>query len=419
MLAAAALAAPLALAQPAMAASPQFGSPIAIGDGLSIDPMLDARLRLEHVDAGAKEADATTLRIRSGFELKHAASNLSFLVEAAGTLALDKAYNAYPAAFGPVSQQFRAAYTTIADPETIALNRLQVQYKTKQMALTLGRQRINLDDERWVGNVGWRQNEQTFDALRSESTFGPVTLDSTYAIKVRTIFGADAGPRVAYAGKFGFINAGLKTGPVATKAFFYSLNYDRTPFVIEASSSQTYGLRSTGTLALTKAVKLTLTGSFARQKSAGTAPVRYEADYVAVEGTVAGKALTLKAGYEVLGSDAKVAGGKSLQTPLATLHKFNGWADVFLNTPPKGLTDAYAAVAYKLPGVPAKLGLNAQLIYHEYAAETGRNTYGHEWNAAIGFKTGKIGWMVKYADYTARGFGTSTSKLWLQAEYGF
>jgi hypothetical protein len=50
---------------------------------------------------------------------------------------------------------------TIADPQSVGLNRLQIAYQTKVLGLTVGRQRINLDDQRFVGSVGWRQNEQT------------------------------------------------------------------------------------------------------------------------------------------------------------------------------------------------------------------------------------------------------------------
>ena len=33
-------------------------------------------------------------------------------------------------------------------------------------------------------------------------------------------------------------------------------------------------------------------------------------------------------------------------TPLATLHKFQGFADVFLTTPASGITDAYGKLGY-------------------------------------------------------------------------
>jgi len=53
----------------------------------------------------------------------------------------------------------------IADPEYTELNQAYVQYKSGALTAIGGRQRITLDDQRFVGNVGWRQNEQTYDAL--------------------------------------------------------------------------------------------------------------------------------------------------------------------------------------------------------------------------------------------------------------
>ena len=38
----------------------------------------------------------------------------------------------------------------------------------------------------------------------------------------------------------------------------------------------------------------------------------------------------------------------SFQTLLATLHKFQGWADKFLTTPPNGIRDLYGSAGYTL-----------------------------------------------------------------------
>jgi len=159
LLTAAALAAPIGIAHPATAApAAQFGGPVVVSDALSIDPIVDARLRWEHVDQPTSDADAVTVRLRAGAELKHA-SGLSLLAEGEGTLAIDADYNAFP--FAIAGGQRRPQFSTVADPQTVELNRLQLQYKAKALTVTLGRQRINLDDQRWVGSVLWRQNEQT------------------------------------------------------------------------------------------------------------------------------------------------------------------------------------------------------------------------------------------------------------------
>ena len=46
-------------------------------------------------------------------------------------------------------------------------------------------------------------------------------------------------------------------------------------------------------------------------------------------------------GWEVLGGDDSTVLNEAFQTPLATLHAFQGWADVFLSTPAAGIDDKY------------------------------------------------------------------------------
>lgn len=410
---AAALAAPVALAQPALAAT---GDPVKIVDGLTLDPIIDGRLRYEHVDQPTSEADALTLRLRAGAELKHA-SGLSFLAEAEGNLAITDNYNAFP--FVIADRQRRPAYSVVPDPMNVELNRLQLQYKTKITTTTLGRQRINLDDQRFVGSVGWRQNEQTFDAVRGEAKLGPVMLDGTYAISQRTIFGFDGGPRAAYDGHFFFGGVGAKLGPVNLKGFAYLLDYDLKEQggsqAIPLADTQTWGARATAGFTLSPAAKLNLAASYAVQSDWQNNPANYSADYIAAEAGLALKNFTITAGYEKLGAN----NGRAVQTPMATLHKFNGWADVFLTTPAAGLEDLYGGVAYKFTQVKSLPGLNAAVTFHRYNSDIGSVHFGNEWNASLGFRLGRVNLLAKYADYDARGFGADTRKVWLQAEFAY
>ena len=405
----------IAFAHPAYAAGkPAFGDPVPVGEGLTLDPMIDARIRYEGVDQPTVDADALTVRLRTGVELKHAPSHLSVLVEAEGTLGLNNEYNAFPFAL-PGSAQRRPQYAVVADGESIDLNRAQIMYKVKDFALTVGRQRINLDDQRFVGSVAWRQNEQTFDAVRAEATLGPVSLDATYAIQQDSIFGSEAGPRRAMDGDFVFVQAGVKAGPLQVKGFSYILDYDEA-FAF-ANSSQTYGGRISGTVPLSKAVKLNVLASYARQMDIGRNPVNYEADFMVGELGLAYQGFTLTGGYEKLGADKSA--GKAFQTPLATLHKFNGWADLFLTTPGNGLEDTYLTLAKVFPKVKAVQGLNANVTYHEFRSDVGGVKFGTEWDASLGFRTKKVGWLVKYANYNADKFGVDRQILWLQAEVAF
>ena len=406
-------------AMAAPAAKPKFGDPVPFADGFTFDPIIEARLRYEHVDQPTTSADAITLRLRSGFEIKHKASHLALLAEAEATLAIDSNYNAYP--FVITNSQRRPQFSTVADPQNVELNRLQLQYKTKTVSLTLGRQRINLDDQRWVGASGWRQNEQTFDAVRGEAKIGVITLDGTYSNSQRTVFGFDGGPRTAYDGQFVFLGAGAKLGPVNVKAFAYLIDYDAAEQggtqAIALADTQTYGARATTSLPLSKAVKLNLAASYARQSSYKQNPLIYAANYYAVEGGLAYKGLSVSGGWEDLGS----AGGvRAVQTPQATLHKFDGWADLFLTTPNSGLRDAYGTVAYKFAKLKSIPGLNATVTYHSFSSDFGGVKFGDEWDASVGFTViKKVNMLVKYATYSAAGFGSDTKKLWLQAEIAY
>jgi hypothetical protein len=411
------------MAQGAQADSaPQPGDPIVIGNGVTFDPMLDARLRWEDVQAGGKSADAVTLRVRPGFEIKDADSHLAFLAEAVGTVALDKNYNAFPYAVAGNSQ-YRPNLATVADPQTLGLNRVQLQYAARGLTLTVGRQRINLDDQRFVGSVAWRQDEQVFDAARAQIHRGVFDLDATYAIQQHSIYGAYGNPRDYYSGHFVFVNGGIKDGATTLKGFAYLLDYDNTGFLnlpaarSPLDSSQTYGIRWVEALPLAKGVSLGWTASYARQSNYGRNTRAYDANYWLIDGSLTAGIITANAGYELMGADAHAAGGSwSVQTPMATLHKFDGWADVFLTTPATGLADTYVGLSGRLP--PLK-GLTYAASYHWFGSDVNNTKFGNEVDAQIGLRVRRIDWLVKYASYVAKGFGTDTRKVWLEADYAF
>jgi hypothetical protein len=391
----------LAWATPALAAT---GDPVPVGDGVTLDPILAARLRYEAVDQDniAAGADALTLRVRAGIELKASGFFVTAEAEATGPIVND--YNDTLPGNGV------EPFPIVADPGNVELNRLQVGYMKNGTGFTLGRQRIILDNARFVGNVGWRQNEQTYDAVRGQAKFGQFTFDATYSIAQRTVFGNDS-PNEHFDGDFAFLNGGIDTKYVDAKAFAYLLDYDTRL----AFSSQSYGVLVTGELPIEGFGKLTGMASYATQDDMGDNPVAYDADYINAQLGLAFSGFTLTAGYEELGSDN---GRAAFQTPLATLHAFNGWADLFLTTPARGLRDYYGGVSktFKVAALP---GLKFDLIYHEFDSDFGGIEYGSEWDTSLGFKVGIFNIMAKYANYDASGFAVDTEKFWLQAEIGF
>ncbi|WP_246236979.1 alginate export family protein [Pontixanthobacter rizhaonensis] len=380
-----------------------WGGPVEFAEGVTFDPIIDARIRLETSEQANAAGDATavTARLRFGGEVK--TNGFSFLAEAEGSLAIVDDFN------DTLPGNGIEPFSVVPDPETVELNRLQIAYKGDGYGVTVGRQRIILGNSRFVGNVGWRQNEQTFDAIRGTAKIGPVSVDATYSNSQRTIFGSES-PNEFLDGDLVLLNAGVKAGPIDVTGFAYLIDYDTRL----AFSSQTYGLIAKATIPA-GGLKINAMGSYARQSDYGNNPTRYDADYLHGELGMDISGFSLKAGYEQLGSDG---GTSAFQTPLATLHKFNGWADLFLTTPANGLQDVYAGGGYtfKIGGLPA---FKTAVVYHDFSSDTGSFDYGSEWDASVGFKLGKVGLLVKYANYQADTFGVDTEKLWVQAGISF
>lgn len=393
-------------------------------------PIIEARLRYETVDqdgpaplTSSRDADAVTVRLRAGGEISK--GPFAFLAEGEGTLAIDEDYNS--------GVNGKTLYPVVPDPENVELNRLQLQYRTKPLIVTIGRQRINLDDQRFVGSVAWRQNEQTFDAVRVEYMgVKNLKVDVTYAISARTIWGIDGG-------KFGatnrptqidgddiFANISYKTKYGTLTGFAYLVDEDEAVAALRRNSSQTYGARFAGAMPLSKKVKLSYLASYAHQSDYSGNPVDYSADYAAAELGLDVAAFKLTGGYELLGSDAGatgIAGGFAFQTPFATLHKFNGWADKFLTTPGTGIQDYYAGIGYTVPKIGKAGPLVASFTYHHFSSDRLSIHYGDEYNAQITLKIDKhLSALVKYADYDRKGVASftgdaDTKKFWAQIDY--
>jgi hypothetical protein len=383
---------------------------------VKIKPLVDARLRYESVDQApfARDASAITVRVRAGVEAKTKA--FAVLIEGEGTLAISEKYNS--------GVNGKTAFPIVADPETIELNRAQVQLLAiPKTVVTLGRQRINLDDQRFVGSVGFRDNEQTFDAVRIEySGIRNVKADVTYSWGQRTIWGVDGGNRFgaarqqAVSGDNVFANLSYKHKVGTLSGFAYLVDQDEAAINGFRMSSKTFGARFAGSTPLSKKAKLSYLASYARQSDYHRNPNTYSADYIAAELGVEAKGFKLLGGYEVLGAD-KGAALTSFQTPYATLHKFNGWADKFLVTPPNGLQDAYGVLSYTQPKAGKLQAVTVQANYHSYRSDRLGLGYGDEIGAQLSAKMKRYTFTLKYADYNAKAFATDTRKVWAAVEW--
>lgn len=403
---------PVAVAALLVAAA--LGPAPALAQGIAVKPIADARLRYEYVDQQGfgRNAGAVTARIRAGAEFS--SGDWSLLAEGEATAALSERYDS--------GLNGKTRYPLVADPENVELNRFQLQYRgIAGTTVTAGRQRINLDDQRFVGSVGWRDNEQTFDALRIESR--PVKnlkADLTYAWSVRTIWGIDGkgGRQQAIGGGNLFANMAYTTPYGTLTGFAYLVDQDEAAVQGYRLSSRTWGARFAGSRALSPKVKLNYAASYARQSDHRRNPNDYSADYYLVEAGLDVAALKLAVGHEVLGADD----GRpltSVQTPLATLHKFQGWADKFTTTPPNGLSDLYASGGYSWKKVAGLDLVSAAVVYHRFDSDRLDVAYGREWDAMVSAKRGRWTATAKLADYDARQFATDTRKIWLMLEWAY
>jgi hypothetical protein len=383
---------------------------VAQAQDIVLKPIGEARLRYEQVDQDGLPADAEalTLRVRAGVEAK--TGRWSALVEGQGNLAIVDNY--FDGLHGAATRPL------IADPDNIALTRAQIRYASPVFALTAGRQRLGFDDERFVGSVGFRQNGQSFDAVRAEITpLKGVKADLAYAWSVRTIWGIDGtGPRQqAVSGDNVFGNLSTQTPIGKLSTFAYLIDQDEAAMQGFRLSSQSYGVRLDGTQPLGKA-KLAYQLSYARQSDWHHNPNNYAADYYLADVAVDLGGPRVGVGYEILGADDGTA-LTSFQTPLATGFKFQGWADRFLTTPPDGVHDLYANAGWSWKAVGPLKAVTLQAAYHDYRSDRASRSYGDEINLLASAKLGKVTAAARYARYDANTFATDTDKFWLQLDW--
>ncbi len=142
--------------------------------------------RFESVQqTGRQSASALTLGTNLGYT--HAVNEqFSFSVEVEDTRAADEdSYN--PAGLNPRSTN-RAV---VADPTGAEINQAWVSYQDDIFAAKIGRQALVLNNARFIGNVGWRQNMQTFDAIQATATSAPLKFTCAYLNQINRILGDD------------------------------------------------------------------------------------------------------------------------------------------------------------------------------------------------------------------------------------
>ena len=269
------------------------------------------------------------------------------------------------------------------------LNQLWGAYKDADLgSIKYGRQIYTLDDQRFIGHVGWRQNIQTFDAATAAFTgIENLVLGGFYFDQVNRINGTHIDIDA-----FGF-NAAYTFGKALKLVGFY-YDFDDTQ-TLARWDSETLGLRASGVFAF-EDLKFNYAMSVADQE----AELGEDGGYFSAEISSSFAGFNLGLGYDVL--------EQGFRTPVATVHKFQGFADVFalqsITGKGNGVEDLYIYAGYK---IPVGNGIATKVVYHSFEPETGAGEFGDEINLVAVYKVNKYMTVIaKYADYDADGAGS-------------
>ncbi|MFI3158233.1 MAG: alginate export family protein [Methylococcaceae bacterium] len=383
----------------------------------------DLNYRYENVDQDKgplfrgqfpRTANANTARLRAGL-LSPVFHGIQGYAEYEGNLAMQDDYNS--------TRNGNGSYSTVADPEKSELNQLWISYSgIPDTVIKGGRQRIKFDDDRFIGNVGWRQMETTFDSVlithNNQQLFG-LTVNAGYIGNVQTFTATSEHINAP------ILNVNYKVGDYGNLiGYGYWLDYTEREFY--EKSSQTYGIRMTNfqkpgdSLKLTDNYGVVYTAEWGHQEDYGHGPTQYAVDRLNLMGGLTAYNLTFQGAIEQLDG---LGTNRTFDTPLGTNHAFQGWADLFLITPRNGIRDVFGTMI----GTFDRGEVILTGTYHNFTDDTGNIKYGDEWNFSALKKFGKhYSVLAKYAYYTADNYNaadtfanTDTQKIWVQGNINF
>jgi hypothetical protein len=370
-------------------------------------PILNLRYRYEGVDQDgiANNANAHTLRTVVGVKTG-SWNGLSAVVEMEDVRHIGGDFNS--------TTNGKGLYPVVADPAGTEVNQAKLIYTgLDNTAIIIGRQEIVLDNHRFVGNVGFRQNHQSYDSIVLQNTsIKNLTATYAYVWQVNRIFGADHALGVV-TGDTHVFNLGYKVGDIG-KFTGYGILLDVSE--VGALSSQTFGARFAGKQDVANG-KFSYVVEYAGQSDYSNNVADLSENYTMVEAGYSASGFSVKAGMEILSGN----GTYSFKTPLATLHKFQGFADVFLNTPADGIKNPYASASYTkgdLDGLVKSVKL--AVWYHDFNRDTGVGDYGTEFDALVqlNMKHNMV-MSLKYADFNSSSSLASRQKLWLTVGFKY
>ncbi len=404
-----------------------------------------------------KDANALTLRSLIGWQTAPW-NNFSFAAQLIDVSKLNDNFNdstPLNGVFNPAANQNnKLAYAKVVDPDYTGVNQLYVDWTgIKNTKFRLGRQQLNLDNVRFIGDIGFRQVMQVFDGVSVSTKAIPDTdifLAHYESVRqINTMLRTDGALEIvnakyyitptesitgyAYLSSFddlGFGNAWFGAG---------TLNNGTKQNATANQSNKTFGARLDGIHPFTPNLRAVYTAEYANQSDYSGGDKRIDAYYYKLGGGVGIDFLTIRIDQELLSSNNSLY---AFQTPFGTNHLFQGWVDKFLATPRQGIQDTFVTATYRWDDLMLFADYHVLKSDENFytvgsgAAKNG-NQYGKEWNVAATYNFNKnIMAKIEYGKYTeddhyaaaantantAVGNGgriRNTDKLWLTAMYTF
>lgn len=410
-------------------------------------PMTNFRLRYEHVDQAAtaltNKANAFTLRSLIGWQTA-ALHDFSVAAQLTDVHEFNHDFNDKR---DNVSEPGKSSYPNVVDPSHTGINQLYVDWTgVKNTKLRLGRQQLNLDNVRFIGDIGFRQNMQVFDGVSVLNKSLPNTeLFAAHFDKVRQVNTAKR------SGNIELINAKYRLTP-STNLIAYGYLVDVADLsqnggdasVTSATAAQagnglgtsgdasnkTLGLRLDGSAKINQDWKVLYTAEYAKQDDYRGGSSLIDAHYYKLGGGVAYSTWSVRLDQEMLSSNG---GRYAFQTPLGTNHLFQGWADAFLVTPRQGIKDTFVSVAGNIEKVKLYAEYHVIESDQQFASTSAGglgDKYGHEFDASVSYPINtKLNAKLEYAKFSQSDvYGTTPGAavtkgdkeiIWLTALYTF
>ena len=314
-------------------------------------------------------------------------------------------------------------HPVIPDVDGTEINQWLISLSNNHSTISLGRKRIELDDQLFIGSNGFWQNDQTFDNLTVTSRFFSATqFQYSLITNANRIFGNNSKssdiinnrPRPAnFLGdqkqQTHLFHINVRDWDYQELSSFY---YDMDIEDVPEDSNQTFGMRYRFEKRF-GALKPMLITSFAFQRRPFFQNTEW-IPYYLIDANVGYRHWTLATRIEKLGSN----NSQNFITPLGSHHDFQGWAGV-INRHELGIIDRSIRLLWRRS--PFKVDLR----YHWFDTDEGSQSLGTEFDFDVAYKINRHQKLsVRYGDFNTSQSSAAErlpglSRLYLNYSYDF